>query len=245
MSESKSPKETHIKFHPRSGLDVAHRFFAGTATTYNLTVHFWTLGLDWWWKKKIIDKIPRVAQLILDQGCGTGILTFRMARRFPTSRVIGVELHHDYISLAAKKAKALGLNNVKLIIGRAEDMVLRDRFDCITSSYLSKYAEMGKLIRGAKKMLREGGLLIMHDFTYPRNRLVARSLGIYFRMMQTFGRFGFPEWEKAFYELEDYIRQSSWVTDLISSLERQGFANIRIERLTLGFATIVSAKNKI
>jgi demethylmenaquinone methyltransferase / 2-methoxy-6-polyprenyl-1,4-benzoquinol methylase len=245
MSESKSPKETHVKFYPHSGLEIAHRFFAGTAPSYNLTVHLWTLGLDWWWKKRIIDKIPRVAQLILDQGCGTGILTFRMARRFPTSRVIGVELHQDYISLAAKKAKALGLNNVKLIIGRAEDVVLRDRFDCITSSYLSKYAEMGKLIRGAKKMLREGGLLIMHDFTYPRNRLVACSLGIYFRMMQTFGRFGFPEWENAFYELEDYIRQSSWVADLISSLERQGFANIRIERLTLGFATIVSAKNKI
>jgi demethylmenaquinone methyltransferase/2-methoxy-6-polyprenyl-1,4-benzoquinol methylase len=224
-------------------VEIAHRFFAGTASTYDLTVHFWTLGLDWWWKKRIIDRIPPVPQGILDQGCGTGILTFQMAQSFPNCRVIGVELHKEYISLAAKKANALGLNNVQLILGRAEDVVLRERFDCITSSYLSKYAEMEELIRGAKKMLREGGLLIMHDFTYPRNRLAARILGGYFRFMQTFGRCGFPQWEIAFYELEDFIRQSRWVPELVTSLKWHEFRCIRVERLFLGIATIVSAKN--
>jgi demethylmenaquinone methyltransferase/2-methoxy-6-polyprenyl-1,4-benzoquinol methylase len=243
VSKSPRPKEAHFKSSPHSGVEIAHRFFFGTASSYDLAVHFWTVGLDWWWKKRLIDKIPSVPQCILDQGCGTGILTFRMARRFPSCRVIGVELHHEYISLAAKKARALGLNNVQLILGRAEEVVLGERFDCITSSYLCKYAEMEELIKGAKKMLREGGHLIVHDFTYPRNRLAARILGIYFRFMQTFGRRGFPHWEKAFYELETFIRQSRWVPELITSLEGQGFRSIRVERLTLGIATIVSAKN--
>lgn len=240
---SESPQETSIKSPHRSGLDTAHRFFHGTAPTYDITVHFWTFGFDWWWKKRIIDKIRPPTHLILDQACGTGILTLRMARKFQDCRVIGIELHEDYLSLAAKKAWVLGLENVQWILGRAEDVILRGQFDCITSSYLSKYAEMKDLIQGAKKMLRTGGLLIMHDFTYPRNPFVAGLLSVYFRFMQTFGRLFFPQWETTFYELEDFIRQSRWVPDLVKCLEEYNFSHLRVERLTLGFATIVSARN--
>jgi demethylmenaquinone methyltransferase/2-methoxy-6-polyprenyl-1,4-benzoquinol methylase len=58
---------------------------------------------------------------------------------------------------------------VDFILGRAEDVVLDRSCDCITSSYLAKYAELGTLILNAEKMLRPGGLIIMHDFTYPSN----------------------------------------------------------------------------
>ena len=242
MSKLKIHQGSIFKASPRTGLEMARRFFGGTSSTYDLTVHVWTVGMDWYWKKRIIDKIPIGTRGILDQGCGTGILTLRMARSFPTCRLIGVELHQEYVSLAVQKAGALRLKNVQWILGRAEDVVLKDRFDCITSSYLSKYVEMEKLIRGVKRMLREGGLLIMHDFTYPRNRLAARMLGVYFRFMQTFGMHSFPEWETTFYELEDFIRHSRWVPDLIASLERHGFHSVRVERLTLGIATIVSAE---
>ena len=243
MSISKDLKETQCSFSPRSGVETAHRFFDGTASTYDAAVRFWTVGMDWWWKKRIVDKIPPVPQRILDQGCGTGILTFRMARNFPACRIVGVELHQEYISLAAQKARVMGVNNVELILGRAEDVVLREQFDCITSSYLAKYADVEDLVRGAKRMLRASGVLIIHDFIFPRNRLAAHILGIYFRFMQTLGRRWFPQWKNVFNELEDLLRQSRWVSELVILLERCGFRRIRVERLAPGIAAIVSATN--
>jgi demethylmenaquinone methyltransferase/2-methoxy-6-polyprenyl-1,4-benzoquinol methylase len=178
---------------------------------------------------------------MIDQACGTGILTLQMARRFPTCRIVGVDLHREYLSLAARKAEGLNVHNVQWVQGRAEDVVLKGRYDCITSSYLAKYADMDRLVQGAKKMLRDGGVLVMHDFTYPRRRILSDALGLYFRIMKTVGSRAFPQWKIVFNELEDFLKESRWVPALISSLERYGFRGIRAERLALGFAAIVSA----
>lgn len=227
-----------------SGLRAAHRFFAGTASSYDLTVHVWTLGLDRLWKKKILAKIPPVPERMIDQACGTGILTLQMARRYPGCKIVGVDLHRDYITLAARKAGMMGLGNVHWVQGRAEDVVLRGRYDAITSSYLAKYAELDRLVRTCGRMLRTGGVLVMHDFTYPRRRILTHALGLYFRIMRAVGGRTLPEWRIVFNELEDFLRQSRWVSGLISALQRNGFGMIRREELTLGFSTIVSAVKK-
>jgi hypothetical protein len=48
---------------------------------------------------------------------------------------------------------------VEFIHGRAEDVVLPGDFDCITSCYLAKYADLGLLVNRAHDMLREGELI--------------------------------------------------------------------------------------
>jgi demethylmenaquinone methyltransferase / 2-methoxy-6-polyprenyl-1,4-benzoquinol methylase len=63
-----------------------------------------TLGLDGWWKRKILQKITKTADRILEQASGTGILTCKIARLFPKYRVIGLELHEEYLKIARKKS---------------------------------------------------------------------------------------------------------------------------------------------
>ena len=227
-----------------AGIETARRFFAGTAPTYDLSVRLWTLGLDQWWKRKILGKIPAFPERLLDQACGTGILTLQMARRFSACRVIGIDIHREYLTLAARKAESLGLGNVQWVQGRAEDVILKGRYDCIVSSYLAKYADINLLIRGAEKMLRPGGVLVIHDFTYPRGPFFSEALGIYFRIMRTFGSRVLPQWRIVFSELEGFLKQSRWVSELISSLERNGFVMILAEKLSFGFATVISAVRK-
>src|SRR6266581_4195810 len=53
-----------------------------------------------------------------------------------------------------EKAKDLQLTNIEFISGRAEDVILDGAFDCITSSYLAKYADLDRLIENARAMLR-------------------------------------------------------------------------------------------
>ena len=59
----------------------------------------------------------RVFGRILDQACGTGILTLKIARRFPQARIIGVDLTDEYLRVARRKAEALGLNQHGIYLG--------------------------------------------------------------------------------------------------------------------------------
>jgi demethylmenaquinone methyltransferase/2-methoxy-6-polyprenyl-1,4-benzoquinol methylase len=227
------------------GEKLAYRFFRGTGTTYDRMVNLGTIGFDRWWKKKIVDRIPPAPRRILDQACGTGILTFEIARKFPACRTVGVELRAEYILIAREKAAARQLNNVVFIIGRAEDVFLSAGFDCITSSYLAKYAEIGKWVQNANQMLRDGGLLIVHDFTYPPGRQFARLWEFYFRILQTAGSRKYPQWRTVFYELPHLLRSTGWVTELIENLQKNAFADITLDLLTLGTSALVTARRVI
>jgi len=224
-----------------SGVQLAHRFFSGTGTTYEQIVRLCTFGFDLWWKRKILQKIPPNPRRIMDQACGTGILTFKIAQRFPRCHVAGVELREEYLDRARQKAAARGLRNVEFILGRAENVLLDETFDCITSSYLAKYAELDVLVRNAEKMLRFGGVLIMHDFIYPSGRFFPKVWHFYFKILQTLGTWKYPEWETAFKELPGVLRKSVWVAQLVAALKDNGFSHIRVETLTIATSAMVTA----
>jgi len=83
--------------------DSAERFFLGNAESYDHIARVSTLGLDGWWKRKILKKIPKTADRILEQASGTGILTCKIARLLPQCRVIGVELNEEYLKHCQKQ----------------------------------------------------------------------------------------------------------------------------------------------
>jgi demethylmenaquinone methyltransferase/2-methoxy-6-polyprenyl-1,4-benzoquinol methylase len=224
-----------------AGVEVAHRFFAGTGPTYDLIANLCTFGFDVPWKTKIIRKIPPEPVHIIDQACGTGILTLRIAKRFPTCRVTGVELRSEYLNIAKQKAASMKLKNLEFILGRAEDIVLNKPADCITSSYLAKYAELRSLVGNAAAMLRQGGVLAMHDFTYPKGHTFSRIWESYFKILRTMGVRFFPRWKTVFNELPDFLRKSRWVPELLVLLRENGFIDVRFESLTLGTSAIVTA----
>jgi demethylmenaquinone methyltransferase / 2-methoxy-6-polyprenyl-1,4-benzoquinol methylase len=225
------------------GVEIVHRLFSGTGSSYDRMVNLTTFGIDSWWKEKILQRIPRDPARIIDQASGTGILTFKIARRFPRCRVIGVELREEYLKIAQEKMRVLKVRNAEFILGRAENVLLEGSFDCITSSYLAKYAELETLTQNVKRMLRTGGVLIMHDFSYPRGRVFTRIWEFYFRLLQTAGAWKYPQWRIIFHELPVLVRKTEWVPELKSMLQRNAFSPIHAERLTLGTSTIVTARN--
>ncbi len=221
--------------------DIVDRFFSGTGTTYDHIVRLTTIGFDGRWKERIVEKIPSGSTRIMDQACGTGILTLRIARKFPHSQVTGVDVTEEYLRIARQRVKASGLRNVELILGRAEDVVPGGGWDCVTSSYLAKYADLDLLVRNIGKMLRPGGVVIMHDFTYPSSLTFARIWGLYFILLQTAGAWRYPVWKPAFDGLPGLIRETDWVDRLQRLLAEQRFTVTGVESLTFGTSAIVTA----
>ncbi len=223
-------------------LERVHRFFSGTAATYDWMVNITTFGIDRRWKRRIVDLIPPDSTRILDLACGTGISTFALAERYPNCRIVGVELREEYLNLARNKIQRLGRTNVEFVLSRAEDYRSNEPFDCVVSSYLAKYADLKSLTCTSKEMLKTGGLLLMHDFTYPPKAYLVWLWRLYFYVLQRLGSPLFPVWREIFYGLPGLIQESRWIPDLTAALRVNGFTEIRMEYLTAYGSAIITAR---
>ncbi len=226
-----------------SRLSLVQRLFSGTGSTYDFVVNVGTFGCDRSWKRKILAKVPSDCRRILDLACGTGIITLAIARRIPESQVIGVDITPEYLDEARRKADRLGIRNVAFYRQAAETIAFDRPFDCVTASYLPKYADLSVLSQKVAEALTEGGLFIVHDFTYPSNAAVAALWEFYFKILQTVGSRLLPSWRTIFNELPGIVRNTTWLPDLLDALRQTGFEGIIVERLIVGSATIVTARN--
>ena len=220
--------------------ELAEQFFSGNAATYDQIARYSTLGLDGFWKRKILNKIPKTSNRLIEQASGTGILTCKIARRLPECRITGVELQEEYLNIARKKARKL--TNVEFIHGRAEEVILEGEFDCIASAYLAKYVELDLLVVHARKMLREGGVLIIHELTRPTNLLFLALWKMHFKFLQTYGKWKQPERDMAFRNLPLLLEKTQWVDELTRALRANEFVDIKVEYLIFGASAIVSAR---
>ncbi len=223
-----------------SRIELVERFFDGTGTTYDAMVHWATFGLDRLWKKRMLERVPDGNGPVLDLACGTGISTLSIARRFPHRKVIGVELRDEYLRIAREKVAREGVRNVELVLCRAEDFDSTCEFDCITSSYLAKYADLPRLVGNCRGMLKPGGLFMMHDFTFPPQPWLVMIWRFYFLAMRNTVARAFPAWKEIYRGLPQLIEETRWLTTLQAELARHGFSRLTLEYLTLYGSAIVS-----
>jgi demethylmenaquinone methyltransferase/2-methoxy-6-polyprenyl-1,4-benzoquinol methylase len=223
---------------------LVERFFRGTGSTYDIMVNAATFGIDRLWKRRIVALIPPGSERILDLACGTGISTLAIARRFPRARVVGVELRDEYLAFAREKVRRLRLTRVELVLSRAEDYRSDEPFDCISSSYLAKYADLTALVSSCSTMLKAGGVLLMHDFTYPPKRYLVALWRIYFKALQLIGGVLLPGWREIYFGLPRLIEETRWLTELPRLLEANGFCDIKTAYLTAYGSAIVSARKR-
>ena len=225
--------------------ELVERFFRGTGSTYDMVVNVATFGIDRRWKRRLASLIPPGAERILDLACGTGISTLAIAQRFPNSRIVGVELRDEYLAIARGKLRRRGMSNVELVLSRAEDYRSTQPFDCISSSYLAKYADLPLLVRNCREMLKDGGLLVMHDFILPPKPYLVAMWRLYFKALQLAGGALLPAWNEIYYGLPRLIEQTRWLPELQQALAENRFRGIRTEYLTAYGSAIVSALNSI
>jgi demethylmenaquinone methyltransferase / 2-methoxy-6-polyprenyl-1,4-benzoquinol methylase len=225
--------------------DFAEQFFSGNAASYDHIARVSTLGLDGWWKRKIIKKIPKTPARIIEQASGTGTLTCKIAQLFPKCRVIGVELHEEYLAIARKKVRALGLSNVEFVHGRAENVIVDGEVDCIVSDYLAKYVDLDLLVAHARRMLRPDGLLIVHELTRPTHPLFVALWNIHFKFLQAYGNWKHPECNVAFNDVPLLLTRTRWVGELVAALRANEFSDVEIENQIFGASAIVSARKPL
>ena len=224
----------------QSAKDLVPRFFEKTAHTYDKIVNLTTFGKDKYWKKEIIKKVPNCSS-VLDLACGTGILTFQIAKKLPDAKILGVDITESYLEIARKKLKHY--QKISFLCQDAEKLNLGQKFDCITSSYIPKYCNAEALIKMCLNHLNPGGKIILHDFTCPKNKIVRSLWNLYFVVLHLAG-YLLPNWEDVFVELPKLIRETRWLDDYEDTMKKYGL-QVDKQSLTLYTSSILTGIKKI
>jgi len=224
----------------QSAKELVPRFFEKTAHTYDKIVNLTTFGKDKYWKKEIIKKVPNCGS-VLDLACGTGILTFQIAKKLPDAKILGVDITESYLEIARKKLK--NYQKISFLCQDAEKLNLDQKFDCITSSYIPKYCNAEALIKMCLNHLNPGGKIILHDFTCPKNKIVRSLWNLYFVVLHLAG-YLLPNWEDVFVELPKLIRETRWLDDYEDTMKKYGL-QVDKQSLTLYTSSILTGIKKI
>lgn len=220
--------------HKENPKDLVPQFFNDTSNSYDKIVNYTTFGRDSFWKHKILEQLSN-EKTVLDLACGTGILTKQIAEKLPRAEIVGVDITKNYLEKA--KNKLIQYPNISFIIQDAEKLNLGKKFDCITASYLPKYCTATILIKNCVDHLNSGGKIVLHDFTYPQNKLFQKLWNFYFKLLNLAGFF-IPEWKQVFIDLPNLIRNTNWVREYEKAMNDCGL-KIHKQDLTCGSSTII------
>ncbi|MDH3313587.1 MAG: class I SAM-dependent methyltransferase [Nitrosopumilus sp.] len=214
--------------------DLIPKFFNNTANSYDSIVNWTTFGKDGYWKNKILEQLS-TEKSVLDLACGTGILTKQIAEKIPHAKIMGVDVTKNYLKKA--KEKLISYKKISFVNQDAENLNLGKKFDCITASYLPKYCTPDVLVKNCLEHLNEGGKIILHDFTYPKNKLIQKLWNFYFKVLYLVGIF-LPNWKQVFVDLPHLIRTTKWVKDYEDVMRDYGL-KIYTQNLTCGTSFII------
>ena len=218
-----------------SGKKLVPKFFDETGTTYDGVVSSGTLGKDKYWKSKILEQISD-GNSFLDLACGTGILTREIAEKFPSGKIVGIDITKSYLDVAKENSNLF--DNISFILDDAEKFKLDSKFDYITGSYLPKYCDPEILVKNCINHLKPRGKIVLHDFIYPKNPAVRGLWNFFLTFLRLVGYF-IPSWKDALIGLPKLIRSTKWLQSYSNVMKKSGL-NISSQYLTYGASAILT-----
>ncbi len=129
----------------------------------------------------VLEHVPRNRPVrVLDLGCGTGSLLFRLADALPNAELIGIDISAANIATAERDGRGKFAGRVRFVV--SDYLAYRDSpFDVIVSDGVLHLIAVptGALIRKVAADLAPGGLLICdlpYDCAYNRAFSVVRRM---------------------------------------------------------------------
>lgn len=189
--------------------DAALKIFGGLSESYDPVLDYATLMQDRRWKSWALANLPeRDGRLLLDLGCGTGVLEQGMGDH---AAVVGLDLTTAMLREAQRKK----LHNLaSLVNSDGELLPFSDAsFDAVVCCYVVKYTEPASLVSEVARVLKPGGRLVLYDFARPRGPLFPLNAVYVYGGLRALGKFAQLARSKAAYTfiaLPEIIATRTW-----------------------------------
>ena len=156
--------------------------FDSIAPVYDRLNHLLSFGIDRSWRRRLVRAVSSFCALrggevkVLDMACGTGDVSIALKRK--GLDVVGADISENMLALARKKAPGIDFR-----YGDASELPFADRsFDAVTIAFgIRNFDKRAQCIRELHRVLKDGGMLAIAEFSIPRNRLWRGIYTLYFK----------------------------------------------------------------
>lgn len=156
--------------------------FDSIAPVYDRLNHLLSFGIDRSWRRRLVRAVSSFCALrggevkVLDMACGTGDVSIALKRK--GLAVVGADISENMLALARKKAPEIDFR-----YGDASELPFADgSFDAVTIAFgIRNFDKRAQCIRELHRVLKDGGMLAIAEFSIPRNRLWRGIYTLYFK----------------------------------------------------------------
>ena len=211
--------------------------FGRIARRYDLANHLLSGGADFLWRRRAAKIVERwQPDDVLDLATGSGDLALAIQRQVPKARIVAADFSPEMLDVARNKGVA------NTVIADALQLPFeRTSFDVVTVAFgLRNMADWDRALTEMARVLRDGGHLLVLDFSIPTGSLRSAYRFYLHRCLPLFA--SIMTGQKAAYDyLGGSIERFPSGPAMIELIERNGFTNAAAEPLTGGIATIYTA----
>ena len=230
--------------HPNS----IRKLFDTIAPTYDFLNHFLSLGRDLYWRKMAVRELKGFGGWILDIATGTGDVAIEIIQQNGyQKKVFGLDFSEPMIIRARQKILKKGLfQSVALSRGDAIELPFRENaFSASIIAFgLRNIPNKERALLEMIRVIKNGGKVIVLEFTFPRDELIGRLYPFYFKnLLPWLG--GWISGDRGAYAyLPKSVTQFPHAEDYEEMLKRSGLKEIHSRRLTFGIASIISGTKR-
>lgn len=218
--------------------------FNNVASTYDFLNHFFSLGIDKIWRKKLVQLVDaEKPNTILDVATGTADLAIEESKT-AVEKIIGIDISNNMLEIGRQKIKKLNISKITLLEGDSEHIQFEDNtFDAITVAFGVRNFENLKLgLTEMRRVLKPNKKIFILEFSMPSNFVFKYIYYIYFFYILPFVGKIVSKDARAYTYLPESVKKFPCGNDFVKILETCNYNNISCIPLFFGISTIYIAK---
>jgi demethylmenaquinone methyltransferase/2-methoxy-6-polyprenyl-1,4-benzoquinol methylase len=215
--------------------EYVQKMFAGISQRYDLLNHLLSLGLDKYWRRFAVSKLPHGN--ILDVCSGTGDVAIEVSKN---NSVIASDFCYEMLQLCMLKIEDGDRNNISCIQNDAENLSFRDGvFDgAIVAFGIRNVADISKALSEMNRVVRKGGKVVILEFSLPENVVFKSIYNIYFKkILPAIGALVSRK-KGAYSYLPSSVMAFPKRNEFVGLMKEAGLSRVEYFDLTFGIVTV-------
>jgi demethylmenaquinone methyltransferase/2-methoxy-6-polyprenyl-1,4-benzoquinol methylase len=221
------------------------KMFNAIAERYDMLNHVLSLGLDYYWRAKGVSALKDVhPKNILDIAAGTGDLALTAFRTLQPEHILCIDISEKMMHIGQEKiSKAKLSEKIEFKWADCMQMEIPDRsFDAAMTAFgVRNFEDLDRGLQEIRRALRPGGKLIILELSMPEYFPVKLAYRLYFHTIIPLIVRIVSGNRPAYAYLPRSIANFPQGSRMKTVLEKNGFRNVKYEKLTLGICTLYSA----
>lgn len=219
------------------------QLFDRIAGTYDRLNHLLSLNVDRRWRRRAVKGMAS-CETVLDVAVGTADLAIELVRQEKAARVEGIDLSPEMMRIGKEKVERQRMSDrITFREGSALQLPYDDNsFDAVTCAFgVRNFSDLDAGLREMLRVLKPGGQLMVLEFSYPENRIVAWGYDLYFsHILPAVGRWLSRD-KSAYTYLNKSVKNFIWGEKMTEKLSETGFRVPRCTPYSFGIASVYKA----